>query len=321
LFFNGGKAMKLQQLRYLIQVVRQGLNVSDAAEALHTSQPGISKQIRLLEEELGVDIFVRHGKRVTSITEPGKTIVAIAERVLKEAENLKQAGREFAAETAGSFTIATTHTQARYALPPVIKQFMARYPEVRLSLKQGNPMQISQAVVSGEADIVIATEAIAQFDELVMLPCYQWNRCIVVPAKHPLLKVERLTLEDVAKYPIITYDFAFTGRSAMQRAFEQKGLTPNVVLTAIDSDVIKTYVALGLGVGILAQMAFDPKQDSALRSIDASHLFEPSATRIGIHKNTYLRSYVYDFIEMFAPHLARKTVDAAMQGGGSSYEL
>lgn len=313
--------MKLQQLRYLVQVVRQGLNVSDAAEALHTSQPGISKQIRLLEQELGIEILVRHGKRVVEITEPGKAVMAIAERVLKEVENLKQAGREFAARTAGSFTIATTHTQARYALPPVIKQFMARYPEVRLSLKQGSPMQISQTVVDGEADLVIATEAISHFDELVMLPCYQWNRCIVVPPKHPLLKLQRLALEDVAKYPIITYDFAFTGRSAMQRAFEQKGLVPNVVLTAIDSDVIKTYVALGLGIGILAQMAFDPKQDLALKSIDASHLFEPSATHIGIRKNAYLRGYVYDFIEMFAPHLTRKAVDIAMKGGGSSYEL
>lgn len=313
--------MKLQQLRYLIEVVRQGLNVSEAAVALHTSQPGISKQIRLLENELGVEIFVRYGKRVVEITEPGKTIVAIAERVLKEAENLRQAGREFAAETAGSLTIATTHTQARYALPPVIKSFVARYPDVRLSLKQGSPVQISQSVVDGEADLVIATEASGQFDELVLLPCYQWNRCVVVPPKHPLLKLERLTLEAVAEFPIITYDFAFTGRSAMQRAFEHKGLTPNVVLTAIDSDVIKTYVALGLGVGILAQMAFDPKQDAALRSVDASHLFDPSSTRIGIRRNTYLRGYVYDFIEMFAPHLTRNAVDTAMKGGGSSYEL
>ncbi|MES2353081.1 MAG: HTH-type transcriptional regulator CysB [Pseudomonadota bacterium] len=313
--------MKLQQLRYLVHVVRQGLNVSDAAEALHTSQPGISKQIKLLEEELGVDVFVRHGKRVIDVTEPGKTIVAIAERILKEVDNLKQVGREFAAETAGSFTVATTHTQARYALPPVIKRFMGRYPDVRLSLKQGSPMQISQTVIDGEADLVIATEAISHFDELVLLPCYQWNRCIVVPPKHPLLKLERIALEDVASYPLITYDFAFTGRSAMQRAFEQKGLTPNIVLTAIDSDVIKTYVALGLGVGILAQMAFDPKEDPALRSIDASHLFEPSATHIGIRKNTYLRGYAYDFIEMFAPHLTRKAVDTAMKGDGSNYEL
>ena len=236
--------------------------MSDAALALHTSQPGISKQIRLLEQELGVEIFVRHGKRVIEITPPGKTIIAIAERVLREAENIRQAGREFSAETAGSLTIATTHTQARYVLPPVIKNFMARYPDVRLSLKQGSPVQISETVVDGEADLVIATEAITHFEALVMLPCYQWNRCVIVPPTHPLLKLERLTLEAVAKYTIITYDFAFTGRSAMQRAFDQKGLTPNVVLTAIDSDIIKTYVALGLGVGILAEMAYDPKQDT-----------------------------------------------------------
>ena len=313
--------MKLQQLRYLVQVAKQGLSVSDAALALHTSQPGISKQIRLLEQELGVEIFVRHGKRVIEITPPGKTIIAIAERVLREAENIRQAGREFSAETAGSLTIATTHTQARYVLPPVIKNFMARYPDVRLSLKQGSPVQISETVVDGEADLVIATEAITHFEALVMLPCYQWNRCVIVPPTHPLLKLERLTLEAVAQYPIITYDFAFTGRSAMQRAFDQKGLTPNVVLTAIDSDIIKTYVALGLGVGILAEMAYDPKQDTQLRSIDASHLFEPSATRIGIRKNTYLRGYTYEFIEMFAPHLNRSAVDTAMKGGGSTYEL
>lgn len=313
--------MKLQQLRYLVQVVKSGLNVSDAADVLHTSQPGISKQVRLLEDELGVEIFVRHGKRVVEITEPGRTIVAIAQRVLKEADNLKQAGKEFASETTGSLTIATTHTQARYALPQVIKRFVTRYPEVRLSLHQGSPMQIAQAVVDGEADLVIATEGIAQFDELVMLPCYQWNRCVIAPPKHPLLKVERLTLEAIAKYPLITYDFAFTGRSAMQRAFEHKGLVPNVVLTAIDSDIIKTYVSLGLGIGILASMAFDEKEDKGLRAMDASHLFEPSATRIGIRRNTYLRGYVYDFIEMFAPHLTRNAVDTAMQGGGSSYEL
>jgi LysR family transcriptional regulator, cys regulon transcriptional activator len=313
--------MKLQQLRYLVQVAKSGLNVSDAAEALHTSQPGISKQIRLLEDELGVEIFVRHGKRVIEITEPGRTILDIAQRVLKEADNLKQAGKEFASETTGSLTIATTHTQARYALPQVIKRFVATYPDVRLSLHQGSPIQIAQAVVNGEADLVIATEGIAQFDELVMLPCYQWNRCVIAPPKHPILKQQPLTLEAITQYPLITYDFAFTGRSAMQHAFEQKGLTPNVVLTAIDSDIIKTYVALGLGIGILASMAFDAKEDKGLRAMDAAHLFEPSATRIGILRNTYLRGYVYDFIEMFAPHLTRAAVDSAMHGGGTNYEL
>ena len=304
--------MKLQQLRYLCEVVNHGLNLSKAAEFLHTSQPGISKQIRLLETELGVDIFVRNGKRVVETTPPGRAILEIAERMLKDAKNLKQVGQEFANEASGSLTIATTHTQARYALPPVIKDFTLRYPKVKLILRQGSPTQIAELVSSGVADIAIATEAIELFDQLVMLPCYQWNRCIVVPPRHPLLKLKKLTLEAIAAYPIITYDFAFTGRSRINQAFDAKGLVPNVVLTAIDADVIKTYVELGLGIGILAQMAFEPKRDKHLRSIDASHLFEPSTTRIGISRNSYLRGYVFDFIEIFSPHLDRATVTAAM---------
>jgi LysR family cys regulon transcriptional activator len=304
--------MKLQQLRYLCEVANQGLNLSKAAEILHTSQPGISKQIRLLENELGVDIFVRNGKRVVETTPPGRAILEIAERMLRDAKNLKQVGEEFANEASGSLTIATTHTQARYALPSAIKHFTARYPKVRLVLRQGNPTQIAELVTSGVADIAIATEAIELFSELVMLPCYQWNRCVIVPSRHPLLKLEELTLEAIAEHPIITYDFAFTGRSKINQAFDAKGLVPNVVLTAIDADVIKTYVELGLGIGILAQMAFEPSRDRHLRAIDASHLFEPSTTRIGISRNSYLRKYVYDFIEMFAPHLDRTTVGAAM---------
>lgn len=304
--------MKLQQLRYLCEVANQGLNLSKAAEILHTSQPGISKQIRLLENELGVDIFVRNGKRVVETTPPGRAILEIAERMLRDAKNLKQVGQEFANEASGSLTIATTHTQARYALPSAIQHFTARYPKVRLVLRQGNPTQIAELVTSGVADIAIATEAIELFSELVMLPCYQWNRCVIVPARHPLLKLKELTLEAIAEHPIITYDFAFTGRSKINQAFDAKGLIPNVVLTAIDADVIKTYVELGLGIGILAQMAFEPSRDRHLRAIDASHLFEPSTTRIGISRNSYLRKYVYDFIEMFAPHLDQATVAAAM---------
>ncbi len=305
--------MKLQQLRYLCEVANQGLNLSRAAETLHTSQPGISKQIRLLENELEIDIFVRNGKRVVKVTPPGQAILEIAERMLRDAKNLKQVGQEFANEATGSLTIATTHTQARYALPAAIKHFTARYPKVKLILRQGNPTQIAELVTSGEADIAIATEAIQLFHELVMLPCYQWNRCIIVPPRHPLLKLEKLTLEAIAQYPIITYDFAFTGRSKINQAFDAKGLVPNVVLTAIDADVIKTYVELGLGIGILAQMAFEPKRDKHLRSIDASHLFEPSTTRIGISRNSYLRGYVFDFIELFAPHLNHAVVKAAME--------
>src|SRR5687768_2205289 len=304
--------MKLQQLRYLREVARQGLNLSAAAEVLHTSQPGISKQIRLLEDELGVEIFVRNGKRVVEVTPPGQAILEIAERILHEAENLKQAAQDFANQDTGRLTIATTHTQACYALPDVIQRFTARYPKVKLGLIQGNPVQICQFALNGQADICIATEAIATFEELVMLPCYGWNRCVIAPPQHPILRANPLTLEDIARHPIITYDFAFTGRSQINRAFETRGLKPNVVLTAIDSDVIKTYVALGLGIGILAKMAFDPERDGNLRAIDASHLFESSTTRIGIPRNTYLRGYVYDFIEMFAPHLSRKTIDDAV---------
>lgn len=313
--------MKLQQLRYLREVARQGLNVSEAAERLHTSQPGVSKQIRLLEEELGVEIFVRHGKRLLEITEPGRVVVGIAERILEDAENLRRVGQDFAGEARGSLAIATTHTQARYALPAVVEQFVKLYPRVSLSLRQGSPSQLCEQVISGDADLVIATEAIAEYRELVMLPCYQWNRCVITLPGHPLLSDPSLTLEALATHPIVTYDFAFTGRSQVNKAFEARGLIPNVVLTAIDSDVIKTYVRLGLGVGIIARMAFDQDQDRDLRALDASHLFESSTTRIGIRRGAYLRGYAYDFIRLFAPHLARDVVERAMRGGGSEYEL
>lgn len=307
--------MKLQQLRYLCETAHQGMNLSKAAKTLHTSQPAISKQIQMLEEELGVDIFLRNGKRVVSITQPGKLIIETATRMLRDADNLKKIAQEFSNEASGTLTIATTHTQARYALPPVIQRFTVRYPKVKLILRQGSPVQIATLVSSGEADIAIATEAIEQFHELVMLPCYQWNRCVVVPPRHPLLKQKKLTLAAINQFPIITYDFAFTGRSKINQAFADQGLEPNVVLTAIDSDVIKTYVELGLGVGILANMAFDAKRDKHLRAIDASHLFESSTTRIGISRNSYLRGYVYDFIEMFAPHLHHANVQAKLESG------
>ncbi len=304
--------MKLQQLRYLCAVANQDLNLSRAAKKLHTSQPGISKQIQLLEDELGVEIFIRNGKRMVSITPPGQTIVEIAGKILRETNNLKWVGQEFTNKDVGSLTVATTHTQARYALPTTIRQFTTHYPKVKLTIRQGNPTQISQLVTSGEADVAIATEAIEFFHELVMLPCYQWNRCIITPPEHPLLSLRKISLEAIVKYPIITYDFAFTGRSKINQAFEARGLVPNVVLTALDADVIKTYVELGLGIGIVAQMAFDPNRDKHLRSIDAGHLFESSTTRIGIRKNSYLRSYVLDFIQIFSPQLNRITVKKAM---------
>ncbi len=237
--------MKLQQLRYLREVARLGLNLTEAAEALHTSQPGISKQIRQLEEELGVDILVRNGKRVVDVTEPGRAILGIAERILQDADNLRQVAREFRDQAAGTLTIATTHTQARYSLPKVVSAFKQRYPKVRLTLKQGNPPQLAEMVLAGEADIAIATEALDQYPKLLALAGYQWRHCVVVPAKHPLLKEQRITLEMLAQYPIITYDPAFAGRSHIDDAFRAQGLAPDIVLSAVDSDVIKTYVELG----------------------------------------------------------------------------
>jgi len=314
--------MKLQQLRYACEVARRGLNVSAAAEALHTSQPGISKQIKSLEDELGVEIFVRHGKRIAAVTEPGKAVLEIAERMLAEAANLKRAGEDFSNRKLGTLTVATTHTQARYALPKAVAAFKKRYPDVRLVLHQGNPTQICDMVLAGEADLAIATESIAEYPELVSLPCYQWNRCVVVPPGHPLLKAKPLTLEAIAQFPVVTYDFAFAGRSQINKAFEKRGLAPNIVLTALDSDVIKTYVELGLGIGIVAQMAFDAKRDRGLHALDASHLFESSTTRLGIKRGAWLRGYVYDFIEMFAPRLSRGLVEkTAMEKSGSAYEL
>jgi LysR family cys regulon transcriptional activator len=309
--------MNLQQLKYVREVVRCGLNVSDAADSLYTSQPGVSKQIRLLEEELGVEIFVRRGKRIVDLTEPGRQVVAIADRLLRDIDNLKQVGNEFSDQAAGRLAIATTHTQARYALPRVIQQFAQRYPAVRLSLRQGSPSEICSYVLSGEADIAIATEAIEHYDDLVMLPCYQWNRCVVAPPGHPILQAKPLTLEEIARYPIVTYDFAFAGRSQINKAFAARDLKTNVVLTAIDTDVIKTYVSLGLGVGIIAAMAYDRDADKGLVAIDASHLFESATTRIGLRRNDYLRGYTYAFIELFAPHLGRKSVEAALRGGGT----
>ena len=313
--------MKLQQLRYLSEVARRNLNVSEAAEALHTSQPGVSKQIRALEDELGIQVFVRHGKRLVEITEPGKAVIAIAERILAEAQNLRRAGEEFANEKLGTLTVATTHTQARYSLPKTVTAFKRRYPKVQLVIHQGNPTQICEQVLAGEADLCVATEAITLYPELISMPVYQWNRCVVVPPKHPLLR-SPLTLEALAQHPIVTYDFAFANRSLVQKAFEARGLQPNVVLTALDADVIKTYVELGLGVGVLAKMAFDSKRDRTLRAIDASHLFESSTTRLGIKRGAYLRRYAYEFIELYAPHLPRSVIERTMAGEeGSRYEL
>ena len=303
--------MKLQQLRYLTAIARNNLNISAAAESLYTSQPGVSKQIRLLEDELGVELFNRNGKHLTHITPVGRHIIERAESILREARNIRTLADEFRDDQRGNLSIATTHTQARYALPAIIKQFREHYPHVTLQLHQGSPTQIAKLAVSGEVDFAIATEAIELFEDLVMMPCYLWNRCIITPHDHPLTRLEKLTLEDVAKCPLVTYVFGFTGRSKLDAAFQKLKLKPTVVLTATDADVIKTYVRLGLGIGILARMAHDPEHDHDLTKLDASHLFAPSTTKIGFRRGTFIRGYMYDFISLFAPHLTPQLVQAA----------
>jgi LysR family transcriptional regulator, cys regulon transcriptional activator len=307
--------MNLQQLRYVHEVAHRGLNVSDAAAALYTSQPGISKQIRLLEEELGLTIFERSGKRLTAVTEPGKLVLDIAARVLADLQNLKRVGDDYAGEAGGTLDVATTHTQARYALPAVVKRFMEQFPGVRLRLHQGNPEQVAEWTQRGDADLGIATESLDQRPGLMTLPCYQWSHVVIAPAGHPILAAGAPTLAGLAKYPLITYDPSFTGRSHIDRAFERAGLTANVVLTAIDADVIKTYVTLGLGLGIIAEMAFDPARDAGLVALPAQGLFASSTTRLAFRRDAYLRKFDYAFIELFAPQLTRKVVETTIAGG------
>lgn len=306
--------MKLQQLRYIWEVAHHDLNVSQTAQSLFTSQPGISKQIRLLEDELGVEIFSRSGKHLTRVTPAGQAILAIAGEILRKTESIRQIALEYTDQKRGHLSIATTHTQARYRLPVVIEKFIARYPDVALHMHQGTPQQIAQMAADGTVEFAIATEAMEHFADLVMLPCYHWNRSVVVPKGHPLASIKKLTLEDVAQYPIVTYVFGFTGRSKLDEAFQSRGLTPQVVFTATDADVIKTYVRLGIGVGIIASMAFEPARDSQdLVALDAGHLFENSTTSIGFRKGTFLRGFMYDFMQEFAPHLTRERVEAALQ--------
>ena len=313
--------MNFQQLRYVRETVRRRLNLTEAANALHTSQPGVSKQIRELENELGFDIFVRHGKRITALTEPGKAVLGMIERVLQEAENLKRAASEFSDRDTGGLIIATTHTQARYALPRVVGEFKRRYPKVHLTLQQGNPPQLAEMVLAGTADIAIATEALDNYPGLLALPGYTWNHCAVVPPRHALLRAGALTLEALAQYPIVTYDAAFAGRTHIDAAFAARGLAVDVVLSAIDADVIKTYVELGLGVGIIAAMAFDARRDLRLRAIECSHLFRSNTTRVAVKRGNLLRGYAYEFIELFAPGLNRKLIERALAGEGELYEL
>ncbi len=304
--------MNFQQLRSVREAIRQGYNLTAVADALHTSQPGVSRQIRELEDELGVEIFVRAGKRLTGLTAPGATLLPIVERLLQEADNLKRAGEDYASVGNGKLTIAATHSQARYALPTAVRDFRARHGEVQLHLHQGTPQQVAQMLRSGEADIGIATEALAQYDDLVALPCYRWTHTVVTPPGHPLTDGQPLTLQRLAQYPLITYESGYTGRSHIDEAFQRVGLTPSYVLVAMDADVIKTYVELGLGVGIVAAIAYDDERDRHLAAVDARHLFAANMTRLALRRGSYLRNYVYDFIETFASPLNRAVVEQAM---------
>ncbi|WP_318476728.1 HTH-type transcriptional regulator CysB [Photobacterium leiognathi] len=304
--------MKLQQLRYIVEVVNHNLNVSSTAESLYTSQPGISKQVRLLEDELGIQIFERSGKHLTKVTPAGEDIVRISRDILSRVESIKAVAGEHTHPEMGTLNIATTHTQARYALPSVIQGFTARYPKVSLHMHQGTPAQIADAVGKGRSDFAIATEALHLYQDMIMLPCYHWNRSIVVRSDHPLTTKNNITIHDLAAYSLVTYVFGFTGRSELDSAFNRSGLTPKIVFTATDADVIKTYVRLGIGVGVIASMAMDPETDKDLVAIDASHIFAASTTKIGFKKGAFLRTYMYDFMERFAPHLTRNVVDQAI---------
>lgn len=304
--------MKLRQLEYIHEVARQKLNITAAARTLHTSQPGVSKQIRLLEDELGVLIFERNGKHLSRVTPAGERILETVKQVLSEVANINRTAGEFTDSDCGSLRIATTHTQARYALPPTIAEFRSSYPRVSLHINQGSPSQIAAWAAAGDADFAIATEALEHFSELIMLPCYHWNRCVLVPVGHPLAEVDTLTLEQLAAHPLITYTFGFTGRSRLDQAFAQNGLSPDVVLTAVDADVIKTYVRLGLGVGIVANMAYEPDEDAGLVRVDASHLFVSSTTHLGFRHNLLLTGYMRRFIHSFAPHLDEQVITRAI---------
>ena len=305
--------MKLQQLRYIWEVAHHDLNVTATAQSLCTSQSGISKQVRLLEEELGVEIFARSGKHLIRITPAGKAILRTAGEILHRVENIKKIAEEFSDEQEGSLSLATSYTQARYVLPRVISNFSERHPEVALHIHQGTPSQISDMMAEGSVDLAIVTaaEEVELFSNLIMMPCYQWNHCIIIPKNHPLCQLSQVTLPTMAKYPIVTYVSGFTGRSKLDGAFFSQKISPKIVCTAVDADVIKTYVRLGLGVGIIAEMAYSSESDSDLVALDASHLFKPSITAIGFRRGTFLRGFMYEFIQDFAPHLKKAVVNEA----------
>ena len=295
--------MKLQQLRCVYQIVENDFNISKAAESLHTSQPGVSKQIQLLEDEVGIKIFQRNGKRLTGLSEAGDDLYDSILEIIREIDNIKNISNEYERDDTGRFTIATTHTQARYKLPKVVEAFVKKYPKVDLNIHQGNPSQVTEQILKGEADVGIATESIGQNESILCLPCYSWNRVLVFPKNHFLMNVKDITLKDIASFPMITYDYAFTGSTIVSKVFKEAHISPNIMLTAIDADVIKTYVELNLGVGLIAEMAYDKNKDNHLESIDVSHLFPTSTTFIGIRKETFVRGFIYDFIKMFTPEI------------------
>jgi len=304
--------VNFQQLRIIRETVRRNFNLTDAANALFTSQSGVSKHIKDLEDELGVELFVRRGKRLTGLTEPGKELLEIVERMLIDAKNIKRLADQFANRDEGRLTIATTHTQARYALPAVVARFKKEFPKVHLVLHQGNPEEIAALLASGEADVGIATEALEGVATLASFPYYLWHHGVMVPEGHPLIDVTPLTLEAIGEYPIITYHEGFTGRSSIDRTFAAAGVSPDIVMAALDADVIKSYVELGLGIGIVASMAFNPAKDSGLRLLSGDHLFPLNTTRIAVRKGHYLRGYAYRFIEWCAPTLTEIVVRNAM---------
>ena len=313
--------MNLQQLRYAHEIGKRGLSVSAAAAALHTSQPGVSKQLRALEGELGIDLFVRQGRRFTALTDAGREVLAAIERILAELANLKSIGDEHAHHAKGSLAVAVTHTQARYALPTVVTAFKKRFPEVKLKLLQGNPHQLARMVLDGQADFAIATEALDEYPELVTLPCYSWHHCVVVPAGHRLTRVKPLTLEAIAAFPLVTYDPTFAGRTALDRAFAARGLEPEVVLAALDSDVIKSYVALGLGVGIISSRAFRPGKEEGLVALDCDHLFPTQTTRLAYRRGAYLRGYAVELIRLLAPNVRADDLKQLAAGGAENFSI
>ena len=296
--------MKLQQLRCIFQIVQSKFNISKASEVLNTSQPGVSKQIKLLEDEIGIKIFQRNGKRLVNLTEPGGLIFSSIETILQESNNIKVISEEYIEKDQGTFTIATTHTQARYKLPKVVEEFVKKYPKINLNIHQGNPLQVTDQIINGEADVGIATESINLSEDIHTIPCYQWNRCVVMPKNHPLTEVRKITLKDLAAYPMITYDYAFTGSTIVSEVFKNANIEPNIMLTAIDADVIKTYVSLNMGIGLIAEMAYDSTTDHPMVNRDVSHLFPLSTTYIGIRRENFLRKYTSDFIRMFIPKVS-----------------